>query len=162
CGASGGNTLPPSSAMDAAQAQQLGQALAHNQPYSGSMSSCGVACQYGVTLLQQPEPLIALAGGAEEHDPSGIKAVPAGLLSMTQQDLTNLGLDIIPIVGQVKGLTEAILGHDITGRPLPIWQRALNGLLFPSVLGEVGEAVSLVTRTATASAGLLGRTASVG
>lgn len=42
----------------------------------------------------------------------------------------SLIVDFIPIIGQLKGLTEAAVGHDIfTGEALPKWQRGLTVLL---------------------------------
>ena len=56
-----------------------------------------------------------------------LKAVP---------ELVSLALDFVPIVGQLKGIIEAISGRDlITGRHLADWERGLNALLSDSALG---------------------------
>lgn len=52
--------------------------------------------------------------------------------------LISLILDFTPIIGQLKGVAEAIIGRDvITGRQLADWERGLNALLalIPSARG---------------------------
>jgi hypothetical protein len=44
--------------------------------------------------------------------------------------MTSLMIDFIPVIGQIKGLIEGIVGKDlITGAELPAWQRGLGILL---------------------------------
>jgi hypothetical protein len=52
--------------------------------------------------------------------------------------LLSIGLNFVPVVGQVKGIIEAITGKDlITGEELETWERAMNLVPFGS-LGKVG------------------------
>jgi hypothetical protein len=56
----------------------------------------------------------------------------------TAPGLMSLAFDFVPIVGQLKGIAEAIAGRDlITGRQLADWERGLNILLsvLPSAKG---------------------------
>jgi hypothetical protein len=65
----------------------------------------------------------------------------AGIVKVVKDEapgLVSLALDFVPIVGQIKGVAEAILGQDlITGRQLADWERGLNILLsvLPSARG---------------------------
>jgi hypothetical protein len=57
--------------------------------------------------------------------------------------ILSIGLDFIPVVGQVKGVIEAITGRDmITGEKLETWERAMN--LVPFGLGKVSKIADIV------------------
>ncbi|UVI29380.1 pre-toxin TG domain-containing protein [Paenibacillus spongiae] len=52
--------------------------------------------------------------------------------------LLSIGLNFVPVVGQVKGVIEAITGKDlITGEKLETWERAMNLVPFGAI-GKVG------------------------
>lgn len=53
--------------------------------------------------------------------------------------LLSIGLNFVPVVGQVKGIIEAITGKDlITGDKLETWERAMNLVPFGAI-GKVGK-----------------------
>ncbi|WP_081417440.1 pre-toxin TG domain-containing protein [Paenibacillus sp. Soil522] len=52
--------------------------------------------------------------------------------------LLSIGLNFVPVVGQVKGVIEAVTGKDlITGEELETWERAMNLVPFGAI-GKVG------------------------
>jgi hypothetical protein len=56
--------------------------------------------------------------------------------------LLSIGLNFVPVVGQVKGIIEAITGKDlITGEKLETWERAMNLVPFGAIgkLGKLGD-----------------------
>lgn len=54
----------------------------------------------------------------------------ANRLPSVAEHMTSLMMNFIPIVGQLKGIAEAIVGQDlITGDKLPTWERGLNILI---------------------------------
>ena len=79
------------------------------------------------------------------------------VLQMDTRHMVSLMIDFIPIVGQVKGLVEGIIGRDlITGDELPNWARGLSILLaiIPEAHGVIssGEAgVKALARVAVDS-----------
>ncbi|WP_245700238.1 pre-toxin TG domain-containing protein, partial [Paenibacillus glacialis] len=72
----------------------------------------------------------------EEADGKG-KPFDFGALLKFVAVATSMGLDFVPILGNAKGILEAIVGRDlITGDKLAPWERAL------AVLGPLGKGVS--------------------
>ncbi|XEC94344.1 pre-toxin TG domain-containing protein [Paenibacillus tarimensis] len=56
--------------------------------------------------------------------------------------MLSIGLNFVPIVGQVKGVIEAITGKDlITGEELEAWERAMNLVPFGAIgrVGRIGD-----------------------
>jgi hypothetical protein len=79
-------------------------------------------------------------------------------------ELVSLALDFVPVVGQLKGLAEAIIGKDIiTGRELAAWERGLNALLaiLPSAKGifKAGKNGMQILAQVTRRSGLASREA---
>jgi hypothetical protein len=69
--------------------------------------------------------------------------------------ITSLALDMIPIVGTIKGLAEAARGKDlVTGAVLSTEQRIASGLfaLLPFVAAGIGKAAKLITGEALGAA----------
>ena len=52
----------------------------------------------------------------------------------------NLALDFTPIVGDIKGVAEAIIGKDILDRDLAVWERALGAIPFFGGILKKGKA----------------------
>ncbi|NOU71763.1 hypothetical protein GC098_10075 [Paenibacillus sp. LMG 31458] len=68
--------------------------------------------------------------------------------------LLSMGLNFVPVVGQVKGIIEAITGKDlITGQELETWERALNLVPF-GALGKVGRIGDILDAGGDLSKGL--------
>ena len=68
--------------------------------------------------------------------------------------ILSIGLDFVPVVGQVKGVIEAITGRDmITGEKLETWERAMNLVPFGAI-GKVGKLGDILDAGVDLSKGL--------
>lgn len=78
-------------------------------------------------------------------------AVVAAALT-TLAMLFSLGLDLAPVVGDIKGIIEAVIGRDlITGQKLPVWQRVLGAVPVLGRLGDLGKIVNAIGDGASAA-----------
>lgn len=66
------------------------------------------------------------------HGPIASIATVDSLIAAALLPAISLILDFIPIVGQIKGLAESIIGYDLIGNKLQTWERGLG--LFLAIL----------------------------
>lgn len=64
--------------------------------------------------------------------------------------VTSLVLDFVPVVGNVKGLIEGIVGYDMAGNKLAAWERGLG------LLGPLGKGAKMAGKVAVAAGGAYG------
>ncbi|TVL97973.1 MAG: hypothetical protein CV087_21825 [Candidatus Brocadia sp. WS118] len=55
----------------------------------------------------------------------------------------NMALDFVPIVGDIKGIVEGIIGYDMMGHKLELWERGLGAI---PLVGKAGKAIKNVTK----------------
>jgi YD repeat-containing protein len=157
--------------LNALEAAELGDTMNADSTAKPGMSQncdCDISCSYTITLIKEPEPMpMPVQQRESRQSPLGglfdfFSDLGNALSQMDEKEALSLMLDFIPIVGDIKGLAEAVTGKDlITGRKLEGWERALNVVGAIPLLGGAFDAIKAVTKFAGNATGI-GKAASRG